>query len=114
MLPQMLRVFRVTSKTSTSETVNMLMLGKELGLPDLLINNSPPSDHQAYSESVQRMVARLEEAHTLLREQQMVVRQDNSEEPYPLVPDWSASISTEYQKKKMREPQIATKIHRTV
>ena len=70
----------------------MLTLGRVLRFSDLLINNPPPSDHQAHSEHVQRMVERLAEAHTLLIEQQMAVRQEESEEPPsppPIpVPDW--------------------------
>ena len=42
----------------------------------------PPSEHQAHSEYVKKVVERLEEAHTLLREQQMAVRQEDSEEPH--------------------------------
>ena len=65
----------------------MLMLGRELHLPDLLMSNPPPSDQKEHSEYVQRLVLRLEEAYALLREQQMTVRQDDGEEPSP-VPDW--------------------------
>ena len=74
MLPKRLRAFHGTHQASTGESANMLMLGRELRLPDILMNNPPPSDQQVYSEYVQRMVERLEEAHTLLREQQMAVR----------------------------------------
>ena len=89
MLLQLLRAFRGTPQASTGETANMLMLGKELRLPDLLMNNPPPGDQQVHSEYVQSMVERLEKAHTLLREQQMAVRQDDSVEPFPpFVPDW--------------------------
>ena len=88
-LLQLLRAFRGTPQASTGETANMLMLGKELRLPDLLMNNPPPGDQQVHSEYVQSMVERLEKAHTLLREQQMAVRQDDSVEPFPpSVPDW--------------------------
>ena len=80
-LPQLLRAFRGAPQTSTLETANILMLGRELRLPDLLMSNPPLSDQQEHSEYVQRMVERLEEAHTLLREQQMTVRQDDGAEP---------------------------------
>ena len=59
----------------------MLMLGQELWLLDLLISNPPPVHNQARSEYVQEMIACLEEAHMLLREQQLAVKQDDSEEP---------------------------------
>ena len=41
-LPQLLRDFRGNSHTSTGETANMLMLGQELRLPDLLMSDPPP------------------------------------------------------------------------
>ena len=82
-LPQLLRVFRGTPQTSTGETANMLMLSRELRLPDLLMSNPLPSDQQEHSQYVQKMVECLEEAHTLLKEQQMAMRQDDGEE-HPL------------------------------
>ena len=112
-LLQLLRAFRGTPQASTGETANMLMLGKELRLPDLLMNNPPPGDQQVHSEYVQSMVERLEKAHTLLREQQMAVRQDDSVEPFPpFVPDWWSGISTEYQKKERENPKLQPKFIR--
>ena len=87
-LSKLLCAFRGTPQTSTGETANMLMSGRELRLPDLLMSNPPPSDQQAHSEYVQRIVKRLEEAHALLREQQMAVRQDDGEEP-----PWSRPVT---------------------
>ena len=95
-----------TSQASTGETANMLMLGRELRLPDLLMGSPPPSDQQEHSEHVPKMVERLEKVHTLLREQQLVVRQNDGEEP-PL-------FQAGDQEKKRREAQIATKFHRTI
>ena len=80
-LPQLLRAFRGTPHASTGETANLLMLGRELRLPDLLTSNPPPIEHQAHHEYTQELVQRLEEAHDMLREQQMAVRQEDSEEP---------------------------------
>ena len=78
-LPQLSRAFSGTSQASTGGTANMLMLGRELRLLDLLMNNPLLSDQQVHSEYVQKMVERLEEAITLLRKQQMAVRQDDCE-----------------------------------
>ena len=80
-LPQLLRDFRGTPHASTGETANILMLGQELRLPNLLMSNPSPRIYQAHSEYVQEMAERLEEAHTLLREQQMTVRREDDEEP---------------------------------
>ena len=57
------------------------MLGRELRLSDLLTSNPPPRQHQAHHEYMQKLIERLEKAHKILREQQMVVRQEDSEEP---------------------------------
>ena len=81
MLPQLLRAFHGTPHAIMIETVNMLILGQKVRLPDLLMSNPPPRDYQAHSEYVQEMVERIEEAHMLLREQQIAVRQEDSEEP---------------------------------
>ena len=80
-LPQLLRDFRGTPHASTGETANILMVGRELRLPNLLMSIPSPRIYQAHSEYVQEMAERLEEAHTLLREQQMTVRREDDEEP---------------------------------
>ena len=50
MLPHLMRAFRGTPHTGTDETANMLMLGREFRLPDLLLNNPPPCDYQVHNE----------------------------------------------------------------
>ena len=57
------------------------MLGREMRLPDLLTSNPPLREHQAHHEYTQELVKPLEEAHDMLREQQMAVRQEDREEP---------------------------------
>ena len=59
----------------------MLVLGRELRLPDLLMSNSPPRTYQARSEYMQEMAERLEKAHKMLREHKLAVRQEDGEEP---------------------------------
>ena len=108
MLPQLLRAFRGTPQTSTGETANMLMLGRELRLPDLLMSNPPPSDQQEHSEYVQRLVDRLEEAHALLREQQMTVRQDDGEEP-PLFQTGDLVLVQNTRRRKGENPKLQPK-----
>ena len=92
MLPQLLRAFRGTPQASTGETANMWMLGRELKLPDLLMNNQALSDQQIHSEYVQSTVERLEKAHTLLREQEITVRQNDSEDLTLLPPPCSRLV----------------------
>ena len=95
----------------------MLTLGRGLRFSDLLMNNPPPSDHQAHSEHVQRMVERLAEAHTLLREQQMAVKQEKSEEPPLLSPQFLFQIGDlvlvqNTRRKKEKNPKLQPKFIR--
>ena len=59
----------------------MLMLGRELRLSDLLTSNLPPREYQAPHEYMHELIEWLEEAHKMMREQQMAVRQEDSEKP---------------------------------
>ena len=80
MLPQLLRAFRGTLQSGTGETANLLMLGRELRLPDLLMNSLPPRKYQAQAEYTQDLIDRLAEAHEMVMHQQMNIRQEDSEE----------------------------------
>ena len=80
-LPQFLQAFCGTPHSGTGDTANLLMLGWELRLHDLLTSNSPSTEHQAHYEHTQELIKRLEKAHDMLREQQMAVRQEVGEEP---------------------------------
>ena len=68
LLPQLFRNFCVTPHASTGETANILMLGRELQLPNLLMSNLSPRTYQAHSEYVQEMAERLVKAQMLLKE----------------------------------------------
>ena len=61
--------------------VNYILINVDLAIKNENKFMSPPSDQHEHSEYVQRLVDCLEEAHALLREQQMTVRQDDGEEP---------------------------------
>ena len=63
-LPQLLRAFRGTPHAGTGGTANLLMLGQELRLPDLLTSNPPPIEHQAHHEYTQELVQWLEKLMT--------------------------------------------------
>ena len=107
-LPQLLRAFRGTPHAGTGETANLLMLGRELRLPDLLTSNPPPIEHQAHHEYTQELVQRLEEAHDMLREQQMAVRQEDSEEP-PLFQTGDLVLLQNVRRKKGENPKLQPK-----
>ena len=57
------------------------MLGRELRLPDLVINSFFLREYNAQAEYNQDLIERLEGAHELLRQQQMDIRLEDSEEP---------------------------------
>ena len=82
LLPQIMRAFRGTPHYVTGETANLMMLGRESLLPDQLqLHLAPALEVSPQNEYCQELLGRLEMAHTALREQQRVVRQENQEEP---------------------------------
>jgi len=87
-LPQVMHPYRNTPHTSTGETPNLLMLGRETQVPDHLTYHIPEQDcsvHEYASELVEQMKA----AHKMLREKQWQVRCEDSEEPpFYQVGDW--------------------------
>ena len=80
MLPQLMRAFRGTPHSVTGKTANMMMLGRELRLPVQLDDPAltPKVDRTTY---IQELEKRLQQAHDVLREQQLVTRQEDTEEP---------------------------------
>ena len=81
LLPQIMRAFRGTPHSTTGETPNLMMLGRELRLPDQLQYLPPPGGQSTRHQYVQDVHDRLEEAHSLLQEQQLRIRQEDDEEP---------------------------------
>ena len=81
LLPQLLGAYRETPHTVTEEAANMLMSGRELGLPNQLQHHPPPEESSPQHEFVLEMRERSEQAHEALRQQQLKVRQDDQEEP---------------------------------
>ena len=81
LLPHLMRAYRGTPHTATGETANMLMLGRELRLPDQLQYQPPPEESRPRHEFVVEIKDRLEQAHEALRQHQLKIRQDDQEEP---------------------------------
>ena len=81
LLPQIMRAFRGTPHSATGETANMMMLGRELRLPDQLQFHPPPAEVEPQQEYSLRMAERLSAVHEMLREQQKEIRQEDQEEP---------------------------------
>jgi len=87
-LPLVMRAYRSTPHTSTGETPNLLMLGRETRLPDHLTYHIPKQEYSVH-EYAEELVERMKTAHEMLREKQWQVWREDSEEP-PLyqVGDW--------------------------
>ena len=81
LLPQIMRAFRGTPHSTTGETANSMMMGRELRLPDLLQNAPCPSNQYSRHDFVQLTKDRLDAVHNILRERQKQVRQEDTEEP---------------------------------
>ena len=81
MLPQIMRAFRATPHSSTGETANGLMLGREVRLPDQLMCPAPLDEPVDRSQYVTDLAERLEQTHEMIREKQKEIRQQDSEEP---------------------------------
>jgi len=87
-LPQVMRAYRSTPHTSTGETPNLLMLGRETLVPDHFNYHIPEQDY-AIHEYASGLVEKMQVTHEILWEKQWQVQQDDSNEP-PLyqVGDW--------------------------
>jgi len=75
-----MRAYRSTSHTSTGETPNLLMLGRETRVPNHLTYHVPEQDHSVH-EYASKLVERMKAAHEILREKQWQVRREDSDEP---------------------------------
>jgi len=79
-LPQVIRAYRSTPHTSTGETPNLLMLGRETRVPEHLTYHIPEQDYSIH-EYASELVEKMRVAHEILREKQWQVRQEDSVEP---------------------------------
>jgi len=79
-LPQVMRAYRSTPHTSTRKTPNLLMLGREIRVPDHLNYYIPEQDCSIH-EYASGLVEKMRVAHEILRQKQWQVRQENSSEP---------------------------------
>jgi len=87
-LPQVMQAYRSTPHTSTGETPNLLMLGRETRAPDHLTYHIPEQDYSIY-EYASGLVEKMQVTHKILQEKQWQVQQEDSNGP-PLyqVGDW--------------------------
>ena len=81
LLPQIMRAFRGTPNSTTGETANLLLLGRELRLPDMLQHHPPDPNLEYRTDYVVHTQGRLQEVHNLLRATQEDVRTEDTSEP---------------------------------
>jgi len=88
MLPQIMRAYSSTPHSSTLETPNFLMLGRETRVPEHLTYHVLAPEASVH-EYVGKLIETMEQAHEALQKQQWQMRTEDSEEP-PLyqVGDW--------------------------
>jgi len=65
MLPQVMHAYRITPHTSTGETPNLLMLGRENRVPNHLTYHVPEQDTSIH-EYASKLVERMKAAHEML------------------------------------------------
>jgi len=106
-LPQIMRAYRSTPHSSTQETPNFLMLGRETRVPDHLTYHVPLPEGPVH-KYVRELVDRMRTAHEALREKQWQVRGEDSDEP-PLYQtgDWVWMLS--YRRKRGQSAKLQPK-----
>ena len=100
LLPQIMRAYRATPHSITGQTANLLFLGHEVRLPDQLYHPTPlPPAQRRDTEAC------LLEAHQLLRDQQLTLRSEDSEEPLLF-----AAGDRVWMENKRRRPEVNLKL----
>ena len=91
-------------------TLDMLMLGRELRLPDQLQYQPPPEESRPRNEFVVEIKDKLEQAHETLRQHQLRIRQGDQEESLL----FATGVVTEPKETKRRESQAQTEVYRAL
>ena len=80
-VPHIMRTFRSTPHSTTDQTANYLMFGRELRLPDMLVHSVPPSSPTPVHQYAANLDDRLRTAYEVLRQKQCDIRVESTEEP---------------------------------
>ena len=107
-LSKLLGEFRGTFHAGAEETANLLTLEPESRLPHPLTSNPSPRTHQAHHEYTRKLIKRSEEAHEMLREQQITVQQEDSKKP-PLLQSGDLFLLQNVRRTKGENPKIQLK-----
>jgi len=87
-LLQIMRAYHSTSHSSTTETLNFLVLGRETLFPHQLTYHVPCPESSVH-EYVRELIEHMKAAHEMLKEKQWQVRGEDSELPLLYqVRDW--------------------------
>ena len=76
-----MRAFRGTPHTTTGETANFMMFGRELRLPDSLIYDTPGQEDTLTQEYATNLLKQMEAACEILRTRQRKIRTEDNQEP---------------------------------
>jgi transposase InsO family protein len=77
---QIMRAIRATPHSSTGETANFMMMGREVKLPDDLLFNQPNAPLTTQSEYAQQLQQRLQQVHDQVRINQNAVGESRQDE----------------------------------
>ena len=80
-LLQLMRAFRGTPHTTTGETANFMMFGRELRLPDSLIYDTPGREDTLTQEYAANLLEQMEAASEILQTRQKEIRTEDNQEP---------------------------------
>ena len=108
LLPQIMRGIRATPHSTTLETPNYLLTGRELRLPDSLALEEPYEQPMLYTEFATELQQRMEEAGEKLRGQQFAIRQEEGDEPCLYMKGDLVWLKS-HMKKKGENPKLAPK-----
>jgi hypothetical protein len=81
LLPQIMRTIRAVPHSTTGETANYMMMGREVRLPDDLYHQATRAESQTTDSYAAELQERLAQAHELVRSKQLTVRVEGTEEP---------------------------------
>ena len=108
LLPQIMRGIRATPHSTTLETPNYMMTGRELRLPDSVTLQEPCEKPMLHTEFAVDIKQRMEEAGEKLRSQQFAIRQEEGEEPNLYMKGDLVWLKS-HMKKKGENPKLAPK-----
>ena len=108
LLPSIMRGIRATPHSTTAETPNYMMFGRELRLPDTITLEEPPREKTIVHEYAQQIKELMKESGERLRNQQYQIRQEETEEPNLYLKGDLVWLRNQH-RKKGENPKLAVK-----